>query len=277
MPFAISNHNAGSIPNVRTVKPSLRFGFHTAAAERRRPPQDPFSLGLGIMMETQQEMMRQGAEFIRAQAEANARLFALPLHFMNAWADALGGGSHRSERAHAHSRRDDDYSRQERTYQGETHSSSSRKSHNNHWNSNIPDDKKYPPLPTNYKTLGLDEPSEALFTELPPEPSRLRSLRDVEAAEKQLARFQVDLDALEGKKKKAFRKLSMENHPDRNPGDEAAETRFKDVSGANDAIDYAIERRKEILQAEADQLLSRREALERGSSSGQEQRWATFA
>ena len=32
--------------------------------------------------------------------------------------------------------------------------------------------------------------------------------------------------------KKAFRKLAMQFHPDRNPGDKAAEDRFKEVSAA---------------------------------------------
>jgi len=42
----------------------------------------------------------------------------------------------------------------------------------------------------------------------------------------------VPRDVSSGELKKAYRKTALENHPDRNPGDEAAEERFKEASEA---------------------------------------------
>ncbi|MBV8869112.1 MAG: DnaJ domain-containing protein, partial [Acetobacteraceae bacterium] len=42
----------------------------------------------------------------------------------------------------------------------------------------------------------------------------------------------VSRDASADDLKKAYRKLAMQYHPDRNPGNKQAEARFKDVSEA---------------------------------------------
>lgn len=57
----------------------------------------------------------------------------------------------------------------------------------------------------------------------------------------------VDRDASEEEIKKAYRKLARKYHPDRNPGDEEAEERFKEVSAAHDVL-ADPEKRKEYDQ-----------------------------
>src|SRR5262245_37350193 len=46
----------------------------------------------------------------------------------------------------------------------------------------------------------------------------------------------VSRTASEKEIKQAYRKLARENHPDRNPGDKAAEARFKEVQEAYDVL-----------------------------------------
>src|SRR5262245_503013 len=46
----------------------------------------------------------------------------------------------------------------------------------------------------------------------------------------------VARDASEEDVKKAYRKLARQHHPDRNPGDKAAEARFKEVQEAYDVL-----------------------------------------
>jgi molecular chaperone DnaJ len=58
----------------------------------------------------------------------------------------------------------------------------------------------------------------------------------------------VAKDAKPEEIKKAYRKLARDNHPDQNPGNPAAEQRFKDVSEANDVLSHT-EKRKEYDEA----------------------------
>lgn len=54
----------------------------------------------------------------------------------------------------------------------------------------------------------------------------------------------VPKDASAADIKKAYRKLAVKYHPDKNPGDKAAEEKFKEISEANDVLSDPVKRKK---------------------------------
>ena len=54
----------------------------------------------------------------------------------------------------------------------------------------------------------------------------------------------VSRTASEDDIRKAFRKLAKKHHPDLNPGDKAAEAKFKEISQANDILSDKEKRRR---------------------------------
>ena len=48
--------------------------------------------------------------------------------------------------------------------------------------------------------------------------------------------LEVERDADEGKLKSSFRKLAMKFHPDRNPGDDTSEVKFKEINEAYEVL-----------------------------------------
>ena len=49
----------------------------------------------------------------------------------------------------------------------------------------------------------------------------------------------VERSASEDEIKKAYRQLALKYHPDKNPGDESAEEKFKEIQDAFDRIERA--------------------------------------
>ena len=54
----------------------------------------------------------------------------------------------------------------------------------------------------------------------------------------------VEKDATQEEIKKAYRKLAMKYHPDRNPGDKSSEEKFKEITEANEVLSDSEKRKK---------------------------------
>src|SRR6185295_11086078 len=54
----------------------------------------------------------------------------------------------------------------------------------------------------------------------------------------------VSKSATQDEIKKAYRKLAVKYHPDKNPGDKKAEEKFKEVNEANEVLSDAEKRKK---------------------------------
>lgn len=80
----------------------------------------------------------------------------------------------------------------------------------------------------------------------------------------------VSKSASQDEIKKAFRKLAMKYHPDKNPGDKAAEAKFKEVNEANEVIGDPEKRNK------YDELGSNWKAYQQGSGGGGGFDWGKY-
>lgn len=67
----------------------------------------------------------------------------------------------------------------------------------------------------------------------------------------------VSKDATDAEIKRVYRKLARQHHPDRNPGDAAAEERFKAIQGAYDQIGTAAARKEYDQQIRMEEMFAR--------------------
>ncbi len=78
----------------------------------------------------------------------------------------------------------------------------------------------------------------------------------------------VSPDATDAEIKRAYRRLARQHHPDRNPGDAAAEERFKAVQSAYDAIGTAESRREHDEQRRMREMFGGGGPFRTGGGSG---------
>ena len=67
----------------------------------------------------------------------------------------------------------------------------------------------------------------------------------------------VSKDATDAEIKRVYRKLARQHHPDRNPGDAAAEERFKAIQAAYDQIGTAAARKEYDQQIRMEEMFAR--------------------
>tara|TARA_B100000029_G_scaffold1049_1_gene1213 strand:+ start:2160 stop:3182 length:1023 start_codon:yes stop_codon:yes gene_type:complete len=67
----------------------------------------------------------------------------------------------------------------------------------------------------------------------------------------------VDKDSTDAEIKRSYRKLARQHHPDRNPGDAAAEERFKAIQAAYDTIGTAAARKEYDQQRRMEEMFAR--------------------
>jgi DnaJ family protein C protein 7 len=83
---------------------------------------------------------------------------------------------------------------------------------------------------------------KAIQEENPSEPGIAKDIRNAELEEKKAQRkdyykiLGIEKDATEQQIKKAYRKLAIVHHPDKNPGDEEAAERFKEIQEAHETL-----------------------------------------
>lgn len=83
---------------------------------------------------------------------------------------------------------------------------------------------------------------KAIQEQSPEEPGIAKDIRNAELELKKASRkdyykiLNIEKDAGETEIKKAYRKLAVVHHPDKNPGDPEAENRFKDIQEAHETL-----------------------------------------